>query len=104
MIPAGGLSDMVGHHEVRHNLTTNITTIHSEEGKEIKDKIDFFDFARILNNDREFSNEMLNTFFKDFNKVFANDNKLEFDNFVIEPQDHEDNLAFRGLSSLVMES
>lgn len=74
MIPVGGIPAMVGHHEVRYNLTSGITTIYSEEGSEINNKLDFSDFARILryNNERENSCEKLNTFFKNFNSVFAN--------------------------------
>jgi len=102
MIPVGGVVAMVGHHEVRHNLTTGVTTIHSDEGNEIENKFDFFDFARILNNDKEFSNEKLNSFFKDFNQVFANEQTFEFENIKLEPQDKEDNTAFNGLSSIIL--
>lgn len=104
MIPVGGISAMVGHHEVRHNLTTGITKIYSEEGKEINNKFDFYDFARILNNnnDQQNSNEKLNSFFNDFNKVFANEQSFEFENEIIKPQDKEDNDSFKGLSSIIL--
>lgn len=103
MMPIGGISAMVGHHEVRHNLTTGVTTIYSEEGSELNQQFDFFDFARILNNnDRKYSNEKLNSFFNDFNKVFANEQTFEFENIIIKPQDKEDNDAFNGLSSIVL--
>ena len=103
MIPVGGIAAMVGHHEVRHNMTTNITTIHSEEGKEVKGKLDFFDFARILNNrEKENSNKNLNTFFKDFNDVFGNSQTFELGNTIIQQQDKEAENAFSGLSVMVL--
>jgi hypothetical protein len=103
MIPVGGIAAMTGHHEVRHNLTTGVTTIHSEEGREIENKFDFFDFARILNNnDQAFSNEKLNSFFKNFNQVFANEQLFEYEKIKIESQDKEDKNAFNGLSSIIL--
>lgn len=102
MIPVGGIVAMVGHHEVRHNLTTGVTTIQSDEGRVIEIKFDFFDFARELNNDEEFSNAKLNSYLKDFNKVFANEQTFEYEKVKIEPQDKEDDNAFKGLSSIIL--
>jgi hypothetical protein len=104
MIPVGGIPSMVGHHEVRHNLTTGVTTIYSEEGSEINNKFDFFDFVRMLNSnsDKDNSGEKLNAFFADFNRVFANKETFRLGELNSNPQDPEDIEAFKGLSVIVL--
>ena len=103
MIPIGGIPAMVGHHEVRHNLTTKITTIHSETGKEIDQSFDFFDFARKLNsqdsNKRE--NPLLN-FFKDFNRIFSNVEPVVIEGLKIEKLQGNDINLFNGLSVMIV--
>jgi hypothetical protein len=102
MIPIGGIPAMVGHHEVRHNLTTGITTIHSDEGKEINQSFDFFDFARQLNKNSNQDEGTLLKFFKDFNSVFSSKEDFEVEGLKIEKSQEDDNDIFNGMSVMVV--
>lgn len=103
MIPVGGIPAMVGHHEVRHNLTTGITTIHSDEGNEIGQSFDFFDFARELNSQNSRQDEsLILKFLKDFNTVFSNKESIEIKGVKIERRQGEDKDTFNGLSVMVV--
>lgn len=103
MIPVGGIPAMVGHHEVRHNLTTGVRTIHSDEGNEIDQSFDFFDFARELNSQNPRQDEsLILKFLKDFNTVFSNKEPIEIDGVKIERLQGEDKDTFNGLSFMVV--
>jgi hypothetical protein len=104
MIPLGGIPAMIGHHEVRYNLTTGVTTIYSNEGNQINDKFDFFDFARLLNNkETAKSSERVTQFISDFNAVFANKQDFEFGDITINAQNTDDKEVFSGISVMVLD-
>jgi hypothetical protein len=103
MIPVGGIPAMIGHHEVRHNLTTGVTTIFSNEGKEISQSFDFFDFARQLNSPNSIQDEgLLLKFLNDFNTVFSNKELVEIKGIKIEQSQGDQSDTFNGLSVMVV--
>lgn len=102
MIPVGGVPAMVGHHEVRYNVSTGVITIHSDEGNEINQSFDFFDLARQLNNKYSDQDEgLVSRFLNDFNSVFSNQETFEVDNFTIEPSKENIGDIFSGMSVIV---
>lgn len=104
MIPVGGIAAMKGPHEVRHNLTTGKTFLHSEEGLELSDTYKFDEFVnQLIQNTESRSEQSSDRMLDDFNSVFANAQSFEYDNIVLESQDKEDKDAFRGQSIMVME-
>ncbi len=101
MIPVGGVSAMTGHHEVRHNAVTGVTTIYSEEGKRIRSKFNLFDYIRSFNNIQQSSDITLLSFLKDFNRVFSNTEQVKIKGITLSPTSKDDNQMFKGQSIIV---
>lgn len=97
MIPATG---MTGHHEVRYQRATGKITIHSNEGVEIKERFDFNDIANLYSQ-QDNDQEKLSSFLNKFNKVFANEEILQFENYKLARLSQEDETIYDGLALIV---